>query len=141
MKITTALFLLAVSVLAHFVALYTGVYEAQMLQGRVWFDNVLHALVGAAFGLLWFGMLERRAPECKGWRRAATTVLFVAAMAAAWELFEVAFYLFFESHALGLKVYSPTLREALFDSASNLLGALLFLIGSSVGYRREVTAE
>ncbi len=115
------------AVALHFWATVTGLYDTQLTQGLVWFDNVLHAFVGIAFALVWFATLERFKPTAKLWVRAASTLLFVAAAAAAWELFELGFYLFFKTHALGLKVYSPSLREAFFDSISNVAGACLLL--------------
>jgi hypothetical protein len=127
MKMLASIVLLIGSIALHVWALYTGLYEAQMHQGVVWFDNVLHTAVGAGFGLLWLAILDRVAPTLPRWVRAVSTVLFVMGMAAAWELFELGFYIFFETHTLGLKVYSPTMRESLFDSSSNLIGVLVLL--------------
>lgn len=128
MKLYVAAGLLVGAVALHVVALYTGIYDAQIEQGSVWFDNVLHTVVGVAFGLVWIAVLEHFKPNISIFWRVASTIAFVALMAALWELLELAFYLFFKSHALGLKVYSPTLREALFDSASNIIGACLVLV-------------
>ncbi len=133
MKIPAAILLLIGAVSLHFGATFTGLYDAQANQGVVWFDNVLHAAVGVAFALVWLWVLERVRPGSSTLFTLISALFFVGAMAALWELFEVAFYLFFKMHALGLKVYSPTLTEALFDSASNLLGAALWL---AVTFRR-----
>jgi hypothetical protein len=128
MKVALATLLILGSVIAHFIAMYTGVYDAQMRQGVVWFDNVLHAIVGIAFGLVWLAILRRWRPESGMLYTSATVLGFVFAVAIMWELFELVFYLVFKSGALGLKVYSPSLNEAIFDSLSNLFGGALLLV-------------
>jgi hypothetical protein len=128
MKLKLSIFLLVGSIVAHALALYTGLYEAQMRAGFVWFDNVLHVCVGAGFGLLWLWLVDRMAPRLSGVLRILTTVVFVLAMAVSWELFEVGFYMFFNTHALGLKVYAPTFSEALSDSLSNMGGVIALLV-------------
>lgn len=112
----------------HFVGLYTGIYETQMREGLVWYDNVLHMLVGVGFGLIGLSILTRVYAQAGIWLRLGMVFLFVFAMAIAWELLEYAFYMTFRSGALGLKVYSPTLQEAVFDSTSNLVGAGLVAV-------------
>ncbi|KKW36262.1 MAG: hypothetical protein UY84_C0001G0150 [Candidatus Adlerbacteria bacterium GW2011_GWA2_54_12] len=37
----------------HFWGIHSGVYERQLENGFVWFDNALHILVGIVFGLTW----------------------------------------------------------------------------------------
>ena len=111
--------MLVVAVGAHFVALYFGVYDAQIANGFVWFDNLLHAVVGVAFGLLWLWWLGSAEPNLWG------MVAFVLVAALLWELLEYGFFIFFNTYALGLKVYSPTWAEALSDAGSNVFGALM----------------
>lgn len=125
--------------MAHFIAVYTGVYDAQLRGGVVWFDNILHTLVGFAFGLIWLAALRRWRPESSFLYTSTTLIAFVVAMAVAWELFELAFYLIFKSGALGLKVYSPSVREATFDSISNLCGALLLLAALPLALKKKTT--
>jgi hypothetical protein len=139
MKLFAAIILLVGAVVLHFVGVFTGVYDAQLREGFVWYDNVLHALVGAAFALVWLYFFTGR---FSGMLLVLSTISFVALMALAWELFEYGFYLVFKSGALGLKVYSPTIGEALRDGLSNVLGALLFLVGwSTTGRAVEEPAE
>jgi hypothetical protein len=138
MKILMAIGLLLAAVVLHFVGVFTGIYDAQLAAGFVWFDNVLHVAVGIAFGLVWVSILERVHPTASFTLVALTTLAFVVAMAAAWELFEYAFYLVFKSGALGLKVYSPSVNEALFDSLSNTVGAVLLLCAWFVKTRATV---
>jgi hypothetical protein len=137
MLVLVSIFLLVGSVLLHVWALYTGLYEAQMQQGVVWFDNVLHTAVGAGFGLLWLVVLNRKAPLLPVWVRAVTTILFVVGMAAAWELLELGFYIFFTTYDFGFTVYAPTIRESLFDSSSNLVGVLV-LVGADALLRHSL---
>ncbi len=129
MKVFVACILIVGAVVAHFFALQVGIYATQMQQGVVWFDNVLHATVGVAFGLLWLSFFKKIKPEASFFAVAASVVLFVLAIAIAWEAFEYGFYLLFKSGALGLTVYMPSLNEAIFDSLSNIGGALLVLAG------------
>ncbi len=120
--------MLAGSIVAHVLALYTGLYEAQMREGFVWFDNVLHACVGAGFGLLWLWFIDKVAPRLPGVLKVLTTVVFVLTMAIFWELLEVGFYMLFATHAWGLKVYAPTWHEAFLDSVSNVGGVVVLLV-------------
>lgn len=126
MKIAAAIAIVVGALCAHFYAMETGIYAAQLKEGLVWFDNLLHAGVGIAFALVWLSMWERLAPQAGKGSTLLTMLAFVAVVAGAWELFEYGFYLVFKSGALGLTVYEPSLREALFDSLSNIGGAALF---------------
>lgn len=133
MKLLLSALLLVGSVVAHFIAVKYGVYDTQLEAGIVWFDNVLHLIVGSAFGIIWLWFFPRFFPGARALTTSLTLVLFVFIIAVCWELFEFAFYLIFKSGALGLKVYSPTIQEAFFDSLSNVLGAALLLIGRAIG--------
>lgn len=129
MKFLAAALLILGALAAHFYAMHTGIYAAELRQGLVWFDNVLHAIVGAAFGLIWLALLERLRPRTSTLATVVSLLLFVALVAAFWEAFEYGFYLVFKSGALGLTVYEPSWSEAIFDSLSNVGGALLLLCG------------
>lgn len=132
MRFLYAALLIAVAVAFHFVAVYTGLYALQLREGAVWFDNILHALVGVACALMWLALFARLFPKASFLWKAGTSLAFVVFVAVAWEAFEYGFYLFFKSGALGLTVYAPSLREAVFDSLSNVLGTLLFLAAFGV---------
>ncbi len=127
MKLLTAALIVVAAVAAHFYAMDSGIYAAQLRGGVVWFDNVLHAFVGAAMGLVWLSILRWLKPTSSFLLTALSLLGFVAVLAAAWELFEYGFYLVFKSGALGLTVYEPSLNEAFFDSFSNLTGAVVLI--------------
>lgn len=128
MKLLAAAGLLATAVLLHFYAVFFGLYELQMQQGNVWFDNLLHAGVGTAFALVWLILLEWLRPAASRAFCVVSALLFVLVLAVFWELFEHAFFVFFHTHALGLRVYPQPLSESVWDSLSNLAGAALFLL-------------
>jgi hypothetical protein len=109
----------------HAGALASGFYDWQYSTGVFWFDNVLHALVGAGFamGALWLA-------QRFGMRASAGFVLAVVlGLAALWELAEYVFYTRFTEYAYWSQIYSPSLAEALSDILSDLVGgAILFAI-------------
>ncbi|TSC85516.1 MAG: hypothetical protein G01um10148_902 [Parcubacteria group bacterium Gr01-1014_8] len=124
-------FLLAIAAL-HFGDNALGIYDTQIQNGFVWFDNVLHALVGAtlALGLLrWLGKKNTMLSQTF---TAITTLHFVLIAATAWELFEYIFFTLFPNYALYLKLYSPSLVEAASDVFSNVFGAAILLIGFAI---------
>jgi hypothetical protein len=127
-KIYGAGILILSAFLLHFIAVFFGIYDAQIQSGFVWFDNVLHAMIGAAFGLLWFWILERYRPAVSVSVRIVTTIIFVLIAAVLWELLELVMYLAFTSYATTLKTYSPSVGEATMDSLSNIIGAIALII-------------
>lgn len=112
----TILLLAGVSVL-HFAGVYFGVYDYQIRQGNVWFDNVLHVLDGAIFAYAWISYKENRATLL-------SVITFVVALALGWEIIEYAFMALSPTYAVDLKIYSPSLSEAGQDIISNTLGGL-----------------
>lgn len=140
MKLLGAAAILAAAVLLHFYAVFFGLYELQMRQGNVWFDNLLHAAVGIAVALVWFVILERIKPAASFLFRVVSTIVFVFILAVCWELFEHGFFVFFHTHALGLRVYPQPLTESVWDSLSNLAGAALFLLLTVKGKARKADA-
>jgi hypothetical protein len=141
MKILIALGIIVTAVAAHFFAIHTGIYAAQIQSGVVWFDNVLHAGVGVAFGLIWLHSIALYRPESSRLFTALSLIIFVVLIAGAWELFEYGFYLVGKSGIFGFKVYQQSLNEAFFDSFSNIAGALLLIIGQSVHRLFTTTAK
>jgi hypothetical protein len=127
MRVLAAILIILGALAAHFYAMHTGIYAAELREGFVWFDNVLHAFVGLAFGLLWISLVQRVRPETSFVASAVSLLLFVLSVAIAWEVFEYGFYLVFKSGALGLTVYEPSLQESIYDSMSNIAGAVLLL--------------
>ena len=126
-RIVVLLFLIAV---LHFGANIFGVYDMQIRAGFVWFDNVLHLLVGIVFGLFWLSLVQDRLRE-KGksfWYIAATTVLFVFAMALVWEVGEFFFLTIVPAVAHNLNIYSTSVQEAVADMLSNIVGVGLLLV-------------
>lgn len=115
--IRTILLLIGVSLL-HFVGVYFGVYDYQIQQGNVWFDNVLHILDGAIFAYAWISYKENKATL-------VSVLIFVVALAIGWEVIEYGFMTFSPTYAVDLKIYSPSLLEAGQDIISNTLGGLL----------------
>lgn len=132
MRFLYASLLVAIAISFHFVALYTGLYTLQMREGMVWFDNLLHMLVGGAFALIWLALLARLFPKASFLLQAGSALMFVTMVAAGWEVFEYGFYLVFKSGALGLTVYEPSLREAVVDSLSTVAGAAALLAARRV---------
>ncbi|MEK7612612.1 MAG: hypothetical protein AAB449_00470 [Patescibacteria group bacterium] len=119
--------LLLTAVAFHFIAVVTGVYDIQINQGFVWFDNVLHVIVGVAFGLWWFRILRTWRPNVSRTVTIASLFAFVLFLAISWEVSEYIFFQIFDSFALGLKVYSPSLQEAFFDAASDMVGVFILV--------------
>lgn len=125
MKLNTYLpiIVLVAVVILHFLANSIGVYDAQIQSGFVWIDNVLHALVGSAFALVWLLIAQKRNLEGKA--LFISTISFVANMALAWELLEWLIFMLYPTFALELKIYSPTILEAATDIGSNIVGGLI----------------
>lgn len=115
--IRTILLLIGVSLL-HFAGVYFGVYDYQIQQGNVWFDNILHVLDGAIFAYAWISYKEKKATLL-------SVMAFVVALALGWEIIEYGFMTLFPAYAIDFKIYSPSLLEAGQDIISNTLGGLL----------------
>ncbi|OGG53620.1 hypothetical protein A2851_01895 [Candidatus Kaiserbacteria bacterium RIFCSPHIGHO2_01_FULL_53_29] len=111
----------------HFAALYSGLYDMQIAAGFVWWDNVLHALVGVAFGLGWLWLLERLGYGTRSLAAIISTFVFVLLMAIVWEGAEYLARLYVRSLAEGLKLYSPNLTESGSDVLSNMVGVIALL--------------
>ena len=141
MRLFAAAAIVVAAIAAHFYAMDAGIYVAQLREGTVWFDNVLHACAGIATGLVWISFLKRFKPDTSFFGAALTLLAVVALAAVVWEAFEYAFYLVFKSGALGLTVYEPSIQESLFDSASNIGGAMLLLAAWALLRRLNATAE
>ncbi|MBX4192165.1 hypothetical protein KW798_01640 [Candidatus Parcubacteria bacterium] len=133
-RLYSSLVILSLAFVLHFVAIYTGIYEYEMHQGLVWFDNVLHAMVGVSFGLFWLWCLRNQPVSILF--KMVSMFVFVLCMAVLWEVGEFIFFKIFSSYALGLKVYSPSLSESFFDSSSDLIGALA-LVAIDLFQRRQ----
>lgn len=101
--------------LAHLLGVLLGIYTQQIETGFVWFDNVLHLLVGFGFSLLVFSATTA------AWR--ACLIVFV--LAVLWEVVEMIMYLSLPELSIYLKTYSPTLFEAAQDVASNMGGFII----------------
>ncbi|MEK7541480.1 MAG: hypothetical protein AAB533_01380 [Patescibacteria group bacterium] len=123
-SISYPLVLLFVIVGLHFVANATWLYETEI----VWFDNILHALAGIAFGLLWLWVREKKDPRVPLVFRAISTIVFVFGIALLWELLEFLFLNLFPSYAYYFHLYSPSMREATLDVLSNMMGALALVL-------------
>ena len=119
--------MIAVIALLHFGAVWTGFYDWQFSTRIIWFDNVLHALVGITFAmcLLWFAHYQQW--NLSPAQRIIVALVFVLVMAVAWELAEYLFFTQLTDYAYSLKIYSPSISEATSDIVSDLLGAGLFL--------------
>jgi hypothetical protein len=117
--------MIALVAVLHFGAVWTGFYDWQFGTGVIWFDNVLHALVGVGFAMAALMLAARRALS------GMATVFFVIAavliLAALWELVEYVFYTRFTEYAYWSKIYSPSIAEALSDIASDLIGGAALL--------------
>ena len=110
----------------HFIANEIGLYDTPF----VWFDNVLHVMVGLGFGLLWLWTIKLKGIDLSLSKTLLSTAVFVLVLAIGWELVELGFFEYFTDYAYSLKVYSPSLEEATYDVVSNLLGiGLIPLIG------------
>lgn len=122
------IYLLSAVVVVHFTANTLGVYEAQIQNGFVWIDNLLHAATGAAFGLLFLWLLNKNNLEYSASARIILTLVFVFCLAIIWELIELGFFKFFTSYAHSLKIYSPSILEACSDIISNMVGVVILLL-------------
>ena len=135
------LLILILVVALHFIGNAMGVYEQQIEAGFVWFDNVLHALVGLAVGLLWLAFLGKRRSERTVLFRASTALVFVLAVAMLWELVEFGFFKLFPTYAEQLNIYSPSLKEAFGDILSNVAGGLVLLLFMVLGTKKNAKME
>lgn len=111
----------------HFLANTFGIYDKQIEAGFVWFDDVLHVLVGIAFGFLWFWAVIKKRVTILYISVAVQIIVFVFIMAITWELFEFVFFKLFTSYAINLKIYSPSIREATADVFSNIVGSFIVI--------------
>lgn len=111
----------------HFLANIFGIYDKQIEAGFVWFDDVLHVLVGIAFGLLWFWVVTKKKVAISSVSLAVQTIVFVFILAITWEIFELVFFKSFTFYAYNLKIYSPSIREATTDILSNITGGVIIL--------------
>ncbi len=127
-RLVHILITLVAIVALHFFAVFAGVYDAQIARGFVWFDNLLHALVGVAFGLLWLYVVHARAMalSLRGLIFSIFAIVFV--FAVVWELLELIFLLVAPTYAYRFAIYSPSIVEASFDIASNLVGAAILAL-------------
>lgn len=119
--------MIALIALLHFGAIWSGFYDWQFGTRVIWFDNVLHALVGVAFGMCALWCIEHYGAPRTAAATAGVVVLFVLAMAAAWELAEYVFFTRFTEYAYWSRIYSPSVGEALSDIVSDLVGVGIFL--------------
>ncbi len=136
-KLFHSFLILFSAVVLHFVAVYSGVYSVQLQAGFVWFDNILHMMVGVAFGLLYLWIVRDR--NYSPLRNALFLLVFVFVLALLWEAAEYVFFKIFDSYALGLQVYSPSLQEATLDSLSDVVGAAALAV--FVYMRRRATDQ
>ncbi len=113
----TILLLVAVSCL-HFAGVFFGIYEHQIQQGNVWFDNILHALDGVIFAYAWFSHRKEQATFIG-------VITFVVLLAIGWEVIEYGFMIFSPAYAVDLKIYSPSILEAMQDILSNIAGGII----------------
>lgn len=125
-KVKLVFFLFLAIIILHFIANAVGLYKTEI----VWFDNVLHALAGFAFGLLWLRIREK-----SSW---VSVLAFVLVVALAWELFEFLFLTFFTKYAHSTGIYSLSVGEAAFDTLSNLVGgfALILWARKEIKYKK-----
>jgi len=125
--LTKIVILFAVVVCLHFLANILGIYDEQIKSGFVWFDDVLHILVGIGFGLLWLWMVGEEKIISSNIYVAIRMMIFVFIMALTWEILEFGFFKLFTSHANALKLYSPSIQEALTDIFSNIIGGFVVI--------------
>jgi len=111
----------------HFSGNALGIYDTQITAGFVWFDNILHVLVGITFGLLWLQILKQKKVLHSLLFKVFSTLIFVIIMALVWEFLEFIFYKLFTSQATALKIYSPSIQEGLEDIFSNTIGGLMLI--------------
>lgn len=123
----SALTILVIVAALHFAGNALGVYDMQIEAGFVWFDNVLHALVGLAVAVFFFDLIAERYPERSFWPRALMSLAGVLVVAVLWELVEFGIYAAFPAYATDLNIYSPSVTEAMIDVVSNVIGGILLV--------------
>ena len=123
--------LVFIVIFLHFAAVITQFYEFQIRSGFVWWDNVLHALVGVTFGLAWLWFIQVMGWNLSPRLMTISTISVVVALAILWEVAELALLLIAPDIAHSLQMYSTSISEATVDSLSNLLGVvgLVWFIG------------
>ncbi len=119
--------MIVVVALLHFGAVWSGFYDWQFSTRVIWFDNVLHALVGVGFAMGALLIVERSGIPLNRLAIAGATLLVVLMLATAWELVEYIFFTQFTEYAYWSKIYSPSIAEAVSDIVSDLIGATLLL--------------
>ena len=119
--------LLLVMIFLHFVANATYVYQTQIQNGSVWFDNILHTIAGMAFTLLVLWILNRNNLQYSLTTTIIFTIACVFCLATLWELIEFGFFKIFTSYAQNLNIYSPSIKEAFSDILSNVFGGIIIL--------------
>ncbi len=118
------LLLIFVVAILHFAGVYFGIYEHQIQQGVVWFDNILHVLDGAIFAYAWISYKKDKGLPIS----LVGPIIFVLILAVGWEILEYGIMKLFPLHAIDLKIYSPSLWEAFQDIVSNTVGALILVL-------------
>lgn len=120
--------LLLAVVILHFVANAFGIYQMQIQNGFVWFDNILHFISGIAFGLLVLWILNKKNLKYSWTTTIIFIITFVFFSAVTWELVEFGFSKIFTSYAYNLNIYSPSIMESLSDIFSNMIGGITLLL-------------
>jgi hypothetical protein len=131
-----------VSVLLLVTLVYLAAIPLGLYRGKVWIDKPLHVLGGVALALFWLwlaGRLWGAALPSGAFFWIVTTVSFTALGAFAWELFEFSVAALFPGAVYGLKLYSPNLKDALFDMAFGVGGGLLISLFVFTASRRSVS--
>ncbi|MCK9352224.1 MAG: hypothetical protein WCT49_05735 [Candidatus Paceibacterota bacterium] len=128
------LILFACIIILHFIANAVGLYDTPV----VWFDNVLHMLAGAGFGLVWLWISESKSVRISQGYPASSMIGFVLCLALVWELMEFLFLSYFTPYAYALNIYSPSILEASIDVISDLTGAVVLLFLNHVRHSTAV---
>ena len=113
--------------LLHFGAVWSGFYDWQFATRVIWFDNVLHALVGIGFGMAALWVIETSGIPLSRPAIVGAVLLVVLGLAVLWELAEYIFFTRFTEYAYWTKIYSPSIGEALSDIVSDLIGGAVLL--------------
>ena len=113
--------------ISHFIANATAIYQAQIQNGFVWFDNILHVATGIAFTLLLLWILNKKSLQFSTISTVILIIIFVFCLAVIWELIEFGILRLFTSYAYSLNLYSSSVREASFDIVSNVIGGIIIL--------------
>jgi len=108
----------------HFLAIPLGMYQGS----NIWIDKPLHIMGGMAFAMIGLLVVQRKLANADLSVGGFLILSFALFGSFMWELFEFVLFSWFNEYALRLRLYSPTVKDALFDMLFGLVGGLIIAL-------------